>query len=102
RIPAGVEDAKMSGQLVVKLTTTSGDWDIMLLEPSGRPLWWGSARQNAKFTNVVGASRTEVFALPSVRSGTYSIRLVPRTGGAGDPLKVEVSSTWGGQRTFNV
>lgn len=97
-VPQPPDTTRLSGGVVVKLTSKSGDWDIMLLEPSGRPLWWGSARQRLKFSNVVGTDRTEVLALPSLRSGTYSVRAIPRTGKAGDVLEFEISGSGGSKK----
>lgn len=87
------EDEKLRGKVVIKLTSRhGGDYDLMLLEPSGRPLWWGSARQKIKTSNVVGDQRTEVLALPSLRRGTYSVRVIARDGKPGAPLTIDIDA----------
>ena len=78
--PAPVD--KLSGKVVVTLNAADGaDWDLALVEPTGRLLWWGSARQNLKTTGVRGGTQ-ETLALPSVRSGTYSVLAIPSRAGA--------------------
>ena len=98
-VPLATDDTRLSGDVVIELSG-SGDWDIMVLEPSGRPLWWGSQRRNIKVANVVGASVTERLAIPRLGSGVYSVYAVPRAGSAGDALMVQVKGAT--TRSFQV
>lgn len=97
RVPSSGGE-KLNGALHVTLESTSGDWDIALIEPSGRLLWWGSARQRLKFSGVVGSNQTEQLALPSLRQGTYSVVAIPRDASAGDVLSVVVKTRSGTKR----
>lgn len=88
-----------NGALQVTLASTGGDWDVMLLEASGRPLWWGSARRDLKFGNVTGG--VEWLALPHLGAAPYSIYAIPRTGRAGDRLTAVVK-VHGVEQTFRI
>jgi hypothetical protein len=93
------DDKRLTGQAVIELSG-SGDWDIMVLEPSGRPLWWGSQRRGIKVSNVVGATVTERLSIPRLQTGTYSVYAIPRAGNAGDSLMVKI--TGGGSGSYQI
>jgi Ca-activated chloride channel family protein len=90
-----------SGALEVSLKSSGGDWDLALVEPSGRLLWWGSSRQRLKFENVVGTDRTEFLALPRFRKGTYSVLAIPRDAQENDRLEIKIDAK-GKKKTVHV
>ena len=76
--PAG----ELKGKLRVAITWEgAGDIDIQLIEPSGRVLSWLSQRQRLHVSGVRGGN-AEQLALPSLRNGTYKVRLVRVSGDA--------------------
>ena len=76
----GSSAKKLTGQLTIDINWTSpGDIDIQLLEPNGRLLSALSQRRRLKVAGVRGGNR-EQLALPSMRNGTYKIRLLRAQG----------------------
>lgn len=75
--PSLAKRGPLKGQLSVSLKW-SGDQDavdIVLIEPSGRPLSWMSQRRGLKVSDVRSANQ-ESLALSSLRAGTWGVRVV--------------------------
>lgn len=92
--------SRLTGALTAHLVMDdASDWDLALIEPSGRLLWWGSARQGLK-TSGVRNSNEEWLALPSLRRGTYSVMVIPRRKVSERSSVTVTVETRGGSKTF--
>lgn len=95
--PSLAKRGALKGQLSIKLKW-SGDQDavdLVLIEPSGRPLSWMSQRRGLKVSDVRSANQ-EFLALPTLPTGQWRVRVV-RTQGSSAPITLNAAITLDGK-----
>lgn len=89
--PSLAKRGALKGQLSVELKW-SGDQDavdLVLIEPSGRPLSWMSQRRGLKVSDVRSANQ-EFLAIPTLPTGAWRVRVV-RTQGSSAPITLNAT-----------
>ena len=89
---ASLQDKPLTGKLVASASWQGGQdaLDLVLVEPSGRPLWWLEPRRDLQVRDVRAAGR-ESLALRSLPSGAWSLRAIRRQGVADGPIPITLT-----------